>query len=259
MAQEFATRWGYRPRQAWRHAHGWTQEEAADHYNRILGSPRSPMSGKRICDFEAWPHGGVKPTHRTLSILAQLYETEPASLVDFTDFQAMTHQERISLRIPRKKQDNITGPASPSPMNDTADRYRDLESIPDEYPRCIQCHLELVNNGTFRQREIEDLLVSLSGLIKKLGCPHLGWLDVVVPVQPSDTRLSRQLIKGTTSDGGLQVLFSSTRRTGPADHNSDQGERHPVARQRERFPFRRPGLRTLVHRSIRRTGIQSSS
>ncbi|MEV6877522.1 hypothetical protein [Amycolatopsis sp. NPDC051128] len=215
MAREFATRWGYRPRQAWRHAHGWTQDEAAGHYNRVLGSPRAPMSGKRICDYEAWPNGGVKPTHKTLSILAQLYDTEPCTLLDFTDFQAMTPEERISLRYLHSARDNNAGLAISQTENDIADPGGILELISGEYLRCVQCHLETVTSGTFRQREIEDLLVSLAALIKKLGCTHLGWLDVMIPVQPEETKSSRRLIDGVTYDGGLQVLFSSTRRTGP--------------------------------------------
>jgi transcriptional regulator with XRE-family HTH domain len=97
IADEMAMRWGYRPRQAMRHAHGWTQEEVADRFNRVTDDPRAPMTAKRISDYEAWPAGGVKPTLKTLSILARLYSTQPMSLVDFSDRSAMTATERASV------------------------------------------------------------------------------------------------------------------------------------------------------------------
>lgn len=97
ITAEMARRFGFRPRQAWRHTHGWTQDEVAAAYNRLLDHDQAPMTGKRISDFEAWPHGGVKPTTTTLAMLATLYCTIPAKLVDLDDRQAFSTQELIAL------------------------------------------------------------------------------------------------------------------------------------------------------------------
>lgn len=80
IAAEMARRFGFRARQAWRHTHGWTQDEVAAAYNRLLNHDQAPMTGKRISDFEAWPHGGVKPTTTTLAILATLYSFHNLSI-----------------------------------------------------------------------------------------------------------------------------------------------------------------------------------
>lgn len=97
IAAEMARRFGFRPRQAWRHTHGWTQDEVAAAYNRLLDHDHAPMTGKRISDFEAWPHAGVKPTINTLAILAIIYGTTPSHLIDLDDRHALSTQDLITL------------------------------------------------------------------------------------------------------------------------------------------------------------------
>jgi hypothetical protein len=76
IAEELSRRWGYRPRLAWRYAHGWSQETAADMFNqRHDDSGRAPMSGTRIGAYERWPDGGERPNVRTLRSLAEVYGT----------------------------------------------------------------------------------------------------------------------------------------------------------------------------------------
>jgi hypothetical protein len=99
IAVEMGRRFGFRPRQAWRHTHGWTQEQAAAAYNRLLDHDQAPMTGKRISDFETWPHSGVKPTPTTLAMLATIYGTTPAALIDPDDREALSPQELIALNI----------------------------------------------------------------------------------------------------------------------------------------------------------------
>jgi hypothetical protein len=111
ITAEMARRFGFRPRQAWRHTHGWTQDEVAAAYNRLLNHDQAPMTGKRISDFEAWPHGGVKPTTNTLAILAILYSTTPSKLVDLDDRQALSAQELIALDT------HTPPPTTPRPPN----------------------------------------------------------------------------------------------------------------------------------------------
>lgn len=97
IAIEMMTRWGFRPRQAWRHAHGLTQDEVAAQYNRLLDDSRAPMTGKRISDYETWPHGGVKPTVAALSILAKAFGTSSSRLIDQDDRKVLTKHERVVL------------------------------------------------------------------------------------------------------------------------------------------------------------------
>lgn len=101
IAAEFALRWGFRPRQAWRHAHGLTQDEVAARYNQLLNNGQAPMTSKRISDYENWPDSGNKPTPKTLAILAKIYSTSASKLVDHYDRQKMTADERIALEPPR--------------------------------------------------------------------------------------------------------------------------------------------------------------
>ena len=119
ITAEMARRFGFRPRQAWRHTHGWTQDEVAAAYNRLLNHDQAPMTGKRISDFEAWPHGGVKPTTNTLAILAILYSTTPTKLVDLDDRQALSAQELITLDTHTPPPAPPRPPHSPHPDTNT--------------------------------------------------------------------------------------------------------------------------------------------
>jgi tetratricopeptide (TPR) repeat protein len=80
---------GCRPREAWRLACELTQDEVAARFNQIRGDPNIRMRGSRICEYEKWPRGGVRPSVRTLKILAVIYETSWDRLVDIDDLQAM--------------------------------------------------------------------------------------------------------------------------------------------------------------------------
>jgi hypothetical protein len=77
---------GDRPRPAWRHAHGWTQDQAAARFNEMIGDQRAAMTGNRISDYERWPlTRGPKPTDRTFRLLALLYGTRVSNLIDSYD------------------------------------------------------------------------------------------------------------------------------------------------------------------------------
>jgi hypothetical protein len=62
IAAEMGRQFHFRPRQAWRHAHGWTQgdvaaaynrELVAAAYNRELRDDQVPLTYKRISEYEA--------------------------------------------------------------------------------------------------------------------------------------------------------------------------------------------------------------
>ncbi len=85
---------GHRPREAWRLACELTQEEVAARFNQIRGDPEVRMRGSRICEYEKWPLGGVRPPVRTLKILAAIYETSWDRLIDIDDLDAMPAHDR---------------------------------------------------------------------------------------------------------------------------------------------------------------------
>src|SRR5437763_16412650 len=85
---------GCRPREAWRLAHELTQEEVAGRFNQIRADPNIRMRGSRICEYEKWPMGGVRPPIRILKILATIYETTWDRLVDVNDLEAMPSSDQ---------------------------------------------------------------------------------------------------------------------------------------------------------------------
>ncbi|MDQ4032297.1 MAG: NB-ARC domain-containing protein, partial [Actinomycetota bacterium] len=87
-------RCGRRPREAWRLAWELTQGEAAAWFDQIRGDPDIRMRGSRICEYEKWPVGGVRPSVRTLRILAAIYGTTWDRLVDIDDLEQMPARDR---------------------------------------------------------------------------------------------------------------------------------------------------------------------
>jgi tetratricopeptide (TPR) repeat protein/transcriptional regulator with XRE-family HTH domain len=114
---------GCRPREAWRLAYGLTQDQVADRFNKIKSEIRGEldtgMRGSRICEYEKWPKGGVRPSVRTLKILAAVYEITWDWLVDIDDLEQMPDRDREAfleisgprVTLPRQRR---AGPASPS-------------------------------------------------------------------------------------------------------------------------------------------------
>jgi transcriptional regulator with XRE-family HTH domain len=98
IAEEMSRRWGYRPRLAWRYAHGWSQETAADMFNqRHDDSGRAPMSGTRVGAYERWPGSGERPGLRLLRGLAEVYGTTLDHLVDEHDLAHLPEPDRLLL------------------------------------------------------------------------------------------------------------------------------------------------------------------
>jgi tetratricopeptide (TPR) repeat protein/transcriptional regulator with XRE-family HTH domain len=87
-------RCGCRPREAWRLACELTQDEVAARFNEIRGDANIRMRGSRICEYEKWPMGGVRPSVRVLKILAAIYDTSWDRLVDIEDLQEMPVGDR---------------------------------------------------------------------------------------------------------------------------------------------------------------------
>lgn len=89
-----------------------------------------------------------------------------------------------------------------------------LEDVLDQYAKYINCHLDILAKGKYSRREIEDLLKILQGVIKSFVCQDTGWLDVMVPVRPTEADRPNLLMKcAGTGDIWLKVVFSGMRRT----------------------------------------------
>ncbi len=109
IAVEFARRYGFRPRAAWRNAYGWSLKEAADNINSraadagVDQSGVASMTGPHLCEYENWPGPGSKPTGRrptplVLALLSATYNTSTVhDLLDLADYQQMPPSDRIIL------------------------------------------------------------------------------------------------------------------------------------------------------------------
>lgn len=112
IATEMERRWGFRPREAYRHAHGWSQDEVAARFTEVadrIGAerdrivdgrpapPQAPMIGTRIGEYERWPTGGRRPSPYVLTVLATVLGTTVERLLDYDDHRKMPDQERTVL------------------------------------------------------------------------------------------------------------------------------------------------------------------
>lgn len=112
IATEMERRWGFRPREAYRHAHGWSQDEVAARFTEVadrIGTerdrtaegrpavPQAPMIGTRIGEYERWPNGGRRPSPYVLTVLATVLGTTVERLLDYDDHRKMPDQERTVL------------------------------------------------------------------------------------------------------------------------------------------------------------------
>ena len=104
---------GCRPREAWRLARELTQDEVATRFNQVRGDPNVRMRGSRISEYEKWPMGGVRPSVRTLKILAAIYETTWDRLVDVDDLEGMPTGDRQAFLDSRERL-VVPSPQSPS-------------------------------------------------------------------------------------------------------------------------------------------------
>lgn len=101
-AHEMARRWGFRPREAHRHAVGWSQDQTAGRFTEATQQLRTdresvPMIGTRIGEYERWPHGGRRPSAYVLTVLAAIYGTTVEQLLDYDDHRSLPPQERTVL------------------------------------------------------------------------------------------------------------------------------------------------------------------
>ncbi len=88
VVAEMRARWRMRPREAWRHARGWTLQQLADRINAAASDrPGEAMAADAslIGKWEKWPQGGRRPTTRALLLLAETFGCQVDELLDLDD------------------------------------------------------------------------------------------------------------------------------------------------------------------------------
>jgi transcriptional regulator with XRE-family HTH domain len=122
---------GCRPRLAWRHALGLSQNEVADRYNlRFTDMTRAPMTAARISAYERWPEGGERPGPGVLCSLAELYGVRPGDLIDDLDLRKTPEPDRQALRDLLDKEDAEPSESASGPRREIA--YRQGQNQPDD-------------------------------------------------------------------------------------------------------------------------------
>ena len=108
VAAEVSRRYQARPRQAYRLAWGWTQDQAAARFNELAAGEgtdpegRAGMTGPHLCELEQWPNSERKPSAHVLCLLAGVYETDVLCLLDLADHESLPQHDRLVLtrRLP---------------------------------------------------------------------------------------------------------------------------------------------------------------
>jgi transcriptional regulator with XRE-family HTH domain len=107
-AAEVSRRYQVRPRQAYRLARGWTQDQAAARFNELAAGEgtdpdgRAGMTGPHLCEVEQWPNSERRPSVYVLCLLALVYETDVLCLLDLADHESLPQHDRLVLmrRLP---------------------------------------------------------------------------------------------------------------------------------------------------------------
>ncbi|MFF8357363.1 XRE family transcriptional regulator [Streptomyces chartreusis] len=93
IAVEMRARFRIRPREAWRHAHGWTLQEAADRITQAANQrPRESVAADAslVGKWEKWPGpSSRRPSLSVLAATAAAFSCNIADLLDLDDRQAL--------------------------------------------------------------------------------------------------------------------------------------------------------------------------
>ena len=120
IASEMRAQWAMRSREAWRHAHGWGLQAAADRINDLAAGRRDAVAADAslLGKWEKWPvTTGRRPSLAVLSLLAELYGCDVAALLDQEDRRALPAGDLQLLRHTTQTTtaDRPTAPAAEPP------------------------------------------------------------------------------------------------------------------------------------------------
>ena len=84
IAERIRHDWNVNARQAFRHAHGMSQQNVADQWNTLYPAEagHGPLTSKQISYWETWPQSGREPSITTLTRLARIYRCDTRDLLD---------------------------------------------------------------------------------------------------------------------------------------------------------------------------------
>jgi hypothetical protein len=140
IAAEFARRYRFRPRAAYRHAFGWTLTQAADRINAYAAehgldpTGRAPMTEPKLSELENFPRSRLRRLMpQTLALLAGVYGTDVHTLLDLDDHDHLSPSDRLLLTsmgasaptLPTPVPQSRTLAGTPPPARSAADRSRD--------------------------------------------------------------------------------------------------------------------------------------
>jgi transcriptional regulator with XRE-family HTH domain len=175
-----------RPRLAFRWAHGMTLGDVAAAWNQQDASGRAPMTASRISDYERWPEGGKRPTPYVLLMLAKIYGTTPAMLLDDRDYKSFNEKQIFEAIELCRSNAHDTQPPEGAAVTPSAS-----ENAPDQQqmPRRQVVHAVSAVTGVMaasdylesielvRQAEASDLgpqtLEQLDRTVERLGLEYL--------------------------------------------------------------------------------------
>jgi len=174
IAAELARRYKLRPRKAYRIAYGWTLTEAAARLNARAAEQgtdpagRASLTGSHLCDHENWPYGGRRPSVSLLLLMASVYGTNVADLLDFADHEHLPPADRLILQHAANPKTNGEPAAGYSAFGDElirllAERKLSQRKIAHEVPcdtgylsKLIHGHKPPTRNIASRLEELLD-------------------------------------------------------------------------------------------------------
>ncbi|MFJ8646335.1 helix-turn-helix transcriptional regulator [Streptomyces sp. NPDC093546] len=110
IAVEMRTRFRIRPREAWRHAHGWTLQETAE---RISACPGQAIAADAslVSKWEKWPGPSTRrPSLSVFVATAAVLGCSVEDLLDLEDYRALPESD---LRLLRHRQPEAPQPVEP--------------------------------------------------------------------------------------------------------------------------------------------------